>query len=180
MIEIGGNIYGIESCARALTDAPRQAVPAALARGLAAAGGILEEAIIAVMPVRDVRLGGDEEYPALIEDLRVEIILADAGEGGVVKVGFFKQGYVAAWVEYGHRMVGHKPDNKLLIGGRVAGLVPAHPFIRPAADASAERAIEVFVEAVMEELTRAGVVDADFADYTGNVVVDSLLGAMAA
>ena len=55
-----------------------------------------------------------------------------------------RKSFVALWVEYGHRMVDHS--------NRQTGFVKAHPFMRPAFEAAANRAVDVFVETVQEFL----------------------------
>lgn len=59
-------------------------------------------------------------------------------------------GRVAHLVEYGHQLVrGGKLTRKGRLGaGAVVGHVPAHPFLRPALDASGKVALEAFVEAM--------------------------------
>jgi len=139
-------ITGIDEVCRALTAAPRAAVPGALLKGLKASGQVLQDAIAARVPVK---------VGELKADLGMTITLDSDFRGGVVEVGFSgQQGHVARFVEMGHKMIGHKPDKKDL------GEVDAHPFMRPAADMVAEAAIDAFVDGVMEELAQARIVEA--------------------
>lgn len=138
-------IEGLEEACRSLTEAPRAVRARALLRGLAAGGAIFEEAIRVRVPAKH----GD-----LKADLGTTVELRTDLEGGTAKSGFGKQGYKAGWIEYGHRMIGHKPEKKDL------GRVEAHPFMRPAAAVAEEAAVEACVDAMLEEFTAAGVVDA--------------------
>jgi HK97 gp10 family phage protein len=139
-------ITGIEACCEALKRAPRAAMPAALLKGLTAGGKVIQDAIAVRTPI---------DTGEMKADLKTKITLDAEFRGGVAEVGFTKQAYKANFVEYGHRMIGHKPAKKDL------GKVEAHPFMRPAAEVSKEAAVEAFVEAVMTELEGAGIVDAE-------------------
>jgi hypothetical protein len=76
-----------------------------------------------------------EDQTHLIDALMCEIEIDSQGRGGHAAVGFGREGRKALWVEYGHNLVGHEPGKKLI------GSVAPHPFMRPAADASADEAI---------------------------------------
>ena len=69
---------------------------------------------------------------------------SDLGKGGQASIGFGRAGAKAQWVEYGHRMIGHEPDEKDL------GVVRAHPFMRLAFEDSGEAAIAAFTERLIE------------------------------
>lgn len=148
-------IEGVERVAQALESAPKELIPGALLAGLKAASAVIQPAIAARIPRRVLRKGGDAHYPALAADLDHAITLDDNFRGGLAEVGFGKQGYVARLVEYGHRMVGHKPKKKVL------GTVETHPFMRPAAEVSEEAAVDAFTEAFLAELERGGLVESE-------------------
>lgn len=105
------------------------------------AGTVISNALAAFTPERDE---GDrnEENPHLVDSIVIETEVDAEGRGVVVHVGFGNMGYVANFVEYGHRMVGHKPDKKQL------GMVQPKPFMRPAAAVAAEAAIDAFLTAI--------------------------------
>lgn len=139
-------IEGLEETAALFRDAPKEAIPAALLHGLTAGGRVIEEFMAGRTPDRE----GD-----LLADLGTTVTLDSEFRGGVAAVGFSAaQGHVARFVEFGHRMVGHKPEKKEL------GEVEPHPFMRPSADAAAEEAIEAFDAAVMTDLRQADLLDA--------------------
>jgi HK97 gp10 family phage protein len=139
-------IEGIEEVCELLQQASRAAMPRALLHGLTAGAAVIEEYVAGRTP---------DKTGELLADLGTTVTLDSDFQGGIAEVGFGgKQGHVANFVEYGHRMVGHKPGKKEL------GNVEPHPFMRPAAEAAAEEAIEAFVDAVMADLGQAGIVDA--------------------
>lgn len=149
-------VDGVDELARAWRDAPQKLIPQALLEGFKAAGWVLMGAIEARTPVGGKIVNGASTTGGdLISDLDMTIQLDDDFRGGVVKVGFGKdQGYKASWVEYGHRMIGHKPGKKDL------GVVQPHPFMRPAAETAAESAVEAFTEAFMAALEAGALLDA--------------------
>lgn len=129
-----------------LERAPKEVVPGALLSGLRAGGQVIEEHMAGRVPDKT----GD-----LLSDLGTTITLDSDFRGGIAQVGFTSaQAHKAGWVEYGHRMVSHEPDKAEI------GQVQPHPFMRPAADASAEEAVEAFTETVMAELEKGQILDA--------------------
>lgn len=153
-------IRGIEECCQFLESIPKQNLPEALLAGLTDGGKVLEESLIFKCPVSGIKLWNPETFSEftdetggeLRDDIDTVIILDYEFRGGVAKVGFSrKQGWKAIFVEYGHRMIGHKPDKKDL------GFVVAHPFMRQAADIAADAAVDAFVQGVMESLSEQGV-----------------------
>lgn len=139
-------IEGVAEVCDWFASAPAALVDVAVTTGLHAAGSVIEQAIdeSAALHTREVRIGGDSAYQSMITGLDVRVTLDEGHRGGRAEVGFFgqPQASVANWVEFGHREVGHKPGEKPL------GDVPEQPFMRPAADAVEEDAIDAFVEAV--------------------------------
>jgi HK97 gp10 family phage protein len=129
-------ITGIEEACAMLTAAPDNVVKIAYGKALAAAAVPIVEALEAATP---------QDTGKLKESIVSDIALDADGKGGVLSVGFSgNQGHIANFVEYGHRMIGHKPEKKDL------GQVQPHPFMRPAASVSADAAIEAFAESVEE------------------------------
>ena len=77
------------------------------------------------------------------------------GSGGFVIVDHNKLGYVAYFLEYGHRMIGHKPELKELKGPRTpGGVVKPYPIYRRAVAASAQAAVDAFSYAMLEAVKR--------------------------
>jgi hypothetical protein len=130
-------IDGIEGVVEMLRSAPKAVVAGGFLKGLQAAAKPMEEALDGRVPV---------ESGALKAARVTDITLDSEMRGGSLEIGYGKLGHEATWLEYGHHMVGHRPDKKLL------GEVSPKPFMRPAAEASAEAAIDAFSEALMSEL----------------------------
>jgi hypothetical protein len=66
---------------------------------------------------------------------------------GFAVFGFGKMGYLAYWLEYGHKIVGHIP--KKTDTGKV---VAPNPFMRVALDSKAEEASDAFASTMRSEL----------------------------
>jgi len=69
--------------------------------------------------------------------------------------------HVARWVEYGHRMIrgGRSrllPNGKTRGPGKQIGFVDAHPFIRPAYEATRQEVISTICTTLTTELEKAG------------------------
>jgi len=146
-------VTGVEEVLQMLRTAPRTVVAISFARALKAGATVIEEVLVAHIPMRELRVGGDADEPSLIEALGADITLDADFRGGQAEIGFGKQGYVANFVEYGHRLIGHKPALKQL------GAVQPHPFMRPAAEVSADAAIEAFGDTLVATLKQDGLVD---------------------
>ena len=131
-------VDGLEETFALLKDAPRNLVARGFRRGLQAAGNVIGAELAKRTPQREGKL---------IRSIKTDITLDSQFRGGEVDINFGAQGYKAAWVEYGHRMVGHKPGKKLL------GEVAPHPFMRPAANAAGGAAVDAF-EAELEQTIR--------------------------
>lgn len=120
-----------------LEHAPKNVVARGFLKALKAAARPIEQALDARVPVAQGHL----------KAARVtEITLDSRFRGGTVEIGYGKQGHVANFLEYGHRMVGHKPFKKH------EGEVKPHPFMRPAAAAAAEAAITAFADTLADEV----------------------------
>jgi HK97 gp10 family phage protein len=140
-------IEGLEETIKALDELPALVVFGTFGKALDRAGGVIQAEVESRAP--------DGEN-GLLKEAGVAVVRVDAqGRGGSVNVGYShfvrsEEGVpadlIASWVEYGHRQVSHKPGHKEV------GHVPAHPFMRPAAEAAADKAIEVFRAVVLEGL----------------------------
>ena len=146
-------ITGLTEVQKMLTDAPGEIVLLSFQKGLSAAGEVIAQEIFVRTPEReDENTRPDDQIP-LREDISAVVTLDASGRGGVVAVGFKKMAYVARFLEYGHRMIGHEPDKKLLHGKKaVGGFVKAQPFMRGAAEVATDRAVQAFQDAVAAAL----------------------------
>jgi HK97 gp10 family phage protein len=64
-------------------------------------------------------------------------------------VGFGRQSYVARWIEFGFRLLGHKPKKKFI------KQIAPHPFMRQAYEESANKAVDTFAEVMRVEAEKA-------------------------
>lgn len=84
--------------------------------------------------------------------------ISDKEQGGMAVVGFGKEGHVARMVEFGHNAKRSEKGQftKLKGKGKAAAqdateFIPAHPFMRPAFDASVRQAADTFAETFKAE-----------------------------
>lgn len=151
-------ITGIEEVCAFFDAAPKNIVKVAFGKALTAAAVPIVESLESRIPSRNNlfdeesfrSLEGTAESGTLKDALVTDVALSQDGKGGVASIGFGKMGHVANWVEYGHHLVGHAP------GKRQLGEVRPHPFMRPAADSSADAAIEAFAGSIEETMRAEG------------------------
>jgi HK97 gp10 family phage protein len=143
---------------------PETAIRKALRNG----GNIVNAAIVDRAPVKDTT-GGSLPDGALKSDIVTRVRKQKDGEF-TVTIGPDKlTSHVARWVEYGHRMVqGGKsrvladgtvvgPGKQVYVGSKSTpglGIVPAHPFIRPAWEAVHTEATEAIVTTLVNEINK--------------------------
>lgn len=139
----GITVRGIPELQRNLAAFPRLLVMGCFAKALSRAAGVFEEALRAECPDADFA-SSDEDYGKLLDNITSEVVIDTQGRGGRAKIGFGRKGFVALWVEYGHRMLSHEGKKTKL------DRVKANPFMRKAFETAADRAVEVFVETVKE------------------------------
>jgi hypothetical protein len=123
------------------------------ARALVAAAVPVFNALERWTPVAEYPAGMFAYPGSLSLHIRTDIYFAE--DGGVASINFGKYGDVARFVEYGHRMIAHGAkwaDRMKNYVGKVLGIVPPHPFMRPAAFESADDAVEAFVRSLEETL----------------------------
>ena len=140
------SISGLEDVQRRLRNAPKAVAAKALLKSLDRAAGVVAAEVEARTP--------EGETGLLKESVTTSVEIDAEGRGGRAAVTFKKtpsertgkpQDLIALWVEYGHQQTSHS-------GSGTGKHVPAHPFMRPAAEVSAPRAIEVFAETLAESL----------------------------
>jgi hypothetical protein len=145
-------ITGLDQVQRALKEAAPHIVARSYAIALDRAAGVIQAEVAARAEMLDE--SGSETR--LADHTRVQVEVDTAKRGGIAKVGFdstidartgIPQDMKALLVEAGHRAVTHKP------GKEEVGHVPAHPFMRPAFEAAADRAIAVFGETLADTLS---------------------------
>ena len=135
--EFAITVKGVEDTCKGLDQLPRSMVKHAFAKALAATS----VPVVRALQARTPKLTGD-----LVEHITTEISIDAQGRGGRADTGFGKEGWKARLVEYGHRMVGHKPDKKEV------GVVAPHPFMGPATVDAAEASVEAFDESLQDSI----------------------------
>lgn len=140
----------------------QQLVRTEATRGAVAAGAVvIRDAMAESAPTLDERTARSTALPrgALKVDIGVRMHPADREGYITAEIGPRKHAQVAWWVEFGHRLV-KGGYSKLLVGGRhrgggsLIGDVPAHPFLRPAYEASWRKSLEEFRAELKRRLAR--------------------------
>lgn len=143
-------ISGLEQVQKALANAPKTIVITTFARALDAAAGVIAAEVAA-----RVDLMGEFSETPLADHILTKVELDTDARGGNAVVGFDKsidertgvpQDAKAYWIEFGHRIVTHKPALKDV------GEVKEKPFMRETFDVTRDKAIEVFAETVIANL----------------------------
>lgn len=150
-------VTGIEDVVSVLLEFPDEIATKALPKGLRAAGNVIRAELRRRTPEDPAAVGNRAHggKGSLKSTIKMQVITDPRVKDGVVRVGFWELGHLAGWVEYGHRIVGRHSRNergKIVTRGGYLGDVKPHPFMRPAADASEQAAVEAFYEAVREAL----------------------------
>jgi hypothetical protein len=147
---MGVEIVGLEDVLQRLDQLPGLIVAHAFAEALDRAGGVIAAEVEVRIP--------EGETEGLLEHIVVNVEIDPSLRGGSVAVGFSHAqaengrpyDAIADWVERGHIMLSHdKKPTKL-------EHVPRHPFMAPAFDASAQKAIEVFTQTILDYLDSQG------------------------
>jgi hypothetical protein len=134
--EFSIQISGIEETCAMLTMAPAHIAKAAYARALTAAC----QPVVVALRVNTPIVTGD-----LLKHLMTDVALDADGRGGVAQVGYGKLGYIARFVEYGHRQIAHGHSHKA-----IDAPVAANPFMRLSAAQSLDAALEAAVNSLKE------------------------------
>ncbi len=158
-------ITGIEEVQRMLTEAPKSVVARGYVKALGAGIGVIRAELDIHTPIQASEIytaaqKGDNHPGDLKRALATEVVLDSRFRGGIATLGYGNQSRIAGWVEWGHRLVrkgGTYTDSRgRKRKGTVTGFVPAHPWMRPGFDASADEAIAAFANS-LEQTLREGV-----------------------
>ena len=131
---------GLTDVEKALTEASPKLARRSLRNALKTGITVIQDAIDERTPVKTGELK---------ENLQSSVSINKDLKGGRATVNFGDKGYIARFVELGHKIVvgGSKKNGKHI------GDVAPHPFMRPAYEESAEAAIEAFAESLSAGLT---------------------------
>lgn len=145
-------ITGLDQVQKALRELPAKVVVTSYAKALDRAAGV----IAAEVTARAEALPESGSDTPLSEHVITKTEVDTNQRGGAAAVGFdssqddrtgIPQDLKALLVEMGHRMLTHQP------GKKEVGHVAPHPFVRPAFEATADKAIEVFAETLIDGLS---------------------------
>jgi HK97 gp10 family phage protein len=167
-------IEGIEETMAMFDDLPKALILAGFTGALNAAADVFLDALELTTPVETglspaeldsfAKRAGVEAGDLKSNLMKTDAVLDSGFRGGYIEVGYGKLGYIANFVEYGHAMVTHwgtktpyldskgRERLKKVGGHQDVGFVPAYPFMRPAFDASKERATDAFTESIHSTL----------------------------
>jgi HK97 gp10 family phage protein len=148
------HVQGLRELDAKLAELGADASKRIVQKSLRAAGSVILEAVTDAAPERpELPSGTALPVGALAADIGMRLGRDEDGlPAAIVSPGRLTR-HVARWVEYGHRLV-RGGRNRIGRGGpgKVVGNVPAHPFIRPAFESSAEAAVATFVTTVQEQI----------------------------
>lgn len=159
MPDVSLQVQGLDELQRRLDLLRTEQAQKILRKGLRAGGRWVQTEVAERAPVRPSLPSGTAlPVGALKFDVILRNIYRGVPEGGaVVTVGFGKfTAHVARWVEFGHRLVaGGRYMNWGKRGkGEVTGRVWAHPFMRPAWEATENVCALTFANTVKAELDK--------------------------
>jgi len=145
MADVDIKVEGVSDVEKFLTEAPREIVATGFLRALKAGGDIIEQTLVFNTPIKEEDTGGILETGELQASVNLKVELDSQLRGGRAVIGFRGNApnAVANWIEYGHRIVGHKP--KKTFKGKVT---KPNPFIRRTADQTAEPAMAAFSDSL--------------------------------
>ena len=149
-------VIGLTETLAMLDALPKSVVLAGYSKALHAAAKVIEDELDLRTPIQLAVEGGDliVQGGELKAAIMHEVTLDSNYRGGYAEVGFGRQGYKANLVEYGHRMVGHRPERKQLRGPRTPdGMVRPYPFMRPTTEAAHEAAVNAFANSLKETIS---------------------------
>lgn len=142
MSDVTAEVKGVPELKAAFRKLGPDLAASILTKALQAGANVLKDAIAE-------RATEHHKTGEMEASLMTAVDVSPSGMSGVARVGFGEQGHKAAWVELGHRQVGHgivKSERKEV------GHVPAHPFVRPAYEASKGAAKDAVAEVIRERM----------------------------
>jgi hypothetical protein len=135
-------IEGLQEAIAMLDDLPEAVILAGFATAIDAANVVFWDLLGRSTWVRQ-DVDSKVTPGALRAALTSRVTLDTHYRGGLGEVGYGKLGYIANFLEYGHRIVGHRRG-----GRKEFGFVAARPRMRPAFDAGHEKAIDAFTGSI--------------------------------
>lgn len=156
-------VTGLTELQSKLDELTTKAAERCIRKALKAGAAIEQAAIEERAPVKDTT-GGMLPDGALKSDIVVKMRRDEQGTI-IAVVGPDKlTAHVANWVEYGHRLVrggrsklikSGKNAGKTVGPGKAVGNVPAHPFIRPAYEATRQEVADAICSTLATEIEKS-------------------------
>src|SRR5579885_992359 len=155
MIQVDIKVEGLEEVVDMFHRATDAVKGPAQLRALSAGANVIADELEKNTPVRAENPSGGNSLDkgVLRESVMIRVELDKNNQGGTAYIGFGKYGYVANWLENGHRLLTHGMKSIR----RVIGFVAPRPFMRQSLEASGQKAVDVYVETMRQELQTAGV-----------------------
>ena len=145
------SVTGADEVAAYLESAPRVLVAEGWLKALVAAAEPLAVELAVNTPNgKDFAVVRDKLNESQVREIEIDSQL----RGGTLTFGFGKNGYIAYFLEYGHRMVGHKPELKQLFSKANPGQthVLPDPFMARAANAAFDAVISAFAASLTQSV----------------------------
>ena len=142
--QISLEVHGLPELNEMLSQLPARIAKQVFGRALKVAGQVVKTEMVGRCPVKTKDAGPkSNSLPdgALKADIGSKASLYPQNNAGACRIGpSAETAYVAVWLEYGHAKVSHgKKRNRKTLGN-----VPAIPFMRQSADATAQTAVDAF------------------------------------
>jgi len=135
-------ITGVEELSEWFNRLPTEGVQLATSRALVKGTIPVVREITTLTPERSEG-SRDEGTDHLIDRLRSRFYIDREGRGGVAQIDFGILGWLANLVERGHRMIGHRPGKRQLVGPKTPdGMVRALRFMATGLDNAQDEAIQ--------------------------------------
>jgi HK97 gp10 family phage protein len=146
------NVQGLAELDAKLQNLPEEIVKKLFRKALRASGQVIQKEVQSRAPVKVEDSGPkSNSLPpgALKADIKTRVSVTPQKGTGSVNIGPGKNtAHVARWVENGHNLVGHKPNKK-----KTGKKTKPRPFMRPALDASGEKAVETFAKVLGDAIS---------------------------
>jgi hypothetical protein len=150
--EISVEVKRIAEVQQMLDAAPKNLVALGFLKALEAGIKVFYDELDLKTPIRlgfdtgDLVVEGGDLKAALTTIVKLDSQL----RGGIAGATYGNLSYLVNWLEYGHRMIGHKPDKKQLHGPRTPqGEVKPFPWVRDVFDRKADEAVDAFANSLI-------------------------------
>lgn len=142
------DVKGVPELQKAFANLAGPVAEKALTKGVVEAAKIFQESITANAPVRPALPSGTALPVGMLkQSIQIRARKLRSGAIAAFVEPSAETRHVARFVEYGHQLIAGGRQGK---GGKFAGRVPAHPFVRPGYEVSAQEAIELMQQTILD------------------------------